>query len=160
MPGEKTNVEIHLGQTLTMLDGINARARNLKPVLTGDLTNAIHAFFEDQFRTAGAAGGSPWLPLKAQTLAFKARYGRAGMGVLRFTNQMWASLTKRSHPLGRRIVTSDSVEVGTNDPKAVKHQDGLEGLPARKIAPDVVPDEYTDRWDSLLLRYVEGRDGQ
>lgn len=150
--------EIRLGQTLTMLDGINARARNLRPVLEGDLTNAVHGFFEDQFRTAGAAGGSLWEPLKPQTLAFKARYGRGAMGPLRFTNQLWASLVKRSHPLGRRLVTATSLEVGTNDPKARKHQEGLEGLPRRELAPATIPDPYTNRWDDLLLRYVEGTD--
>lgn len=156
MAARGPDVEIRLGETLTLLDGLNARVQDLRPVLQGDLTNAVHGFFEDQFRTAGAAGGTPWEPLRPQTLAFKERYGRAGMGVLRFTNQLWASLVKRGHPLGRRLVTKDTLEIGTNDPKAIKHQDGLEGLPKRELAPETIPDAYTNRWDELLLRYVEG----
>lgn len=153
-------VTVNLGPTIAMLGGIQERARDLRPFLAGDLTNEVHEFFADQFATSGAAGGEPWAPLSPRTLAFKRRYGRAGMGTLRFTNQLWASLTKRGHPLGRRQVTATSLAIGSNDPKAAKHQEGRgdagQNLPRRVLVPDPMPTDRVDRWAALTLRYVEG----
>ncbi len=135
------------------------RAEDLRPVLRGPITNSIHQFFRRQFASDGAAGGEAWLPLTPTTRILKARSNRSSMGVLRFSNRLWASLTKRSGPESVVIAKPQSLEVGTSDAKAVFHQKGwtqltIFGRPrlaARRVRP------ILRSWERLLVRHLEGR---
>lgn len=158
---------VGLDKTRALLERMGRRAANLRPVLQGSLLDAVLGFFSDQFNTEGVAGGQPWEPLTSATLAHKG--SRSGMGILQFQRAMWASFTKRGAPNAFQRATSDTLEVGSIDRKAIFHQEGFTvrnpfGRPARrairvdprKIVPDEIPDRYTDQWDSLLLKHIEG----
>jgi hypothetical protein len=142
------------------------RAKNLRPVLAGAVSNSIHEYFKQQFISEGAEGGTAWAPLTQATKAAKG--SRSGMGTLRFSNRMWASLTKRSSPDQFKRVTNDSLEQGTVDPKAIFHQEGftvtqVHGrsinpvvVEPRELVPETMPQKWVDEWDSLVLKYIEG----
>lgn len=130
-----------------LLAGIERRARFPRPFLAGTMTDAVHEFYREQFVTEGRAGGDPW-----QRLAPTTPEGLPG--ILRFRGQLWASLTRRNHPQARVVVGDRTLEVGTNDPRATKHQLGQDGLPRRKIVPDQMPVPIVERWAQLTADYV------
>lgn len=118
-------VTADLSGAFAKLDQLDQRlGRGLRTVLDGPVDRIVLGFFQAQFATAGAAGGTPWFPLAPTTLAFKRRHGREQMGILRFTNRLWASLTKRASPDGELTVTDSSYRRGTRVPYAVMHQQG------------------------------------
>lgn len=131
-----------------LLAAIERRVMIPRPFLEGALSDAVYEFFGEQFRTEGATGGEPWQPLAPGT--------PEGLpGILRFRGTLEASLTGRNHPLARRIVTQRTLEIGTNDPKAIEHQLGI-GVPKRAIVPEELPIPVIERWAQLTIDYAIG----
>lgn len=160
MPGVSVEIEGEEGllDMIGVLLGLEMRSTNYQLLLETKMTDEAHDFFKDQFATAGQAGGDPWLPLTPYTERLKTRLGYGAKGILRRTDELYNSLTQRGANLGRAEADMESLELGTEDPKAMLHQEGYSKLPPRVIVPDEIPDAYTDKWDSLVLDYVEGSD--
>ncbi len=166
MPVRVTLSAIGLKKTRIRFKRLGKRAANLRPVLAGAVMNSVLEFYRAQFQTEGAEGGQPWEPLTPFTIGAKGT--RSGMGILQFQRSMWASFTKRSGPSSFQKATRDSLEVGSLDRKAVFHQEGFTVrqifghatnaifVRPRKIVPDEIPTRWVDRWDSLILKYIEG----
>jgi hypothetical protein len=140
-----------------LLRGFEKRTGNLRPFFEGPLTNQVYQMERKIFKTEGQYIGRPWPPLLPQTIARKARIRRANMGILRRYNTLWASLTKRSAPQSVRVVTRDSLLIGTGAPYAAPHQDGTEYLRQRKMVPDAeeIPPQELRKWETLLVRHIE-----
>lgn len=138
---------------------LSRAVHNLEPFFNGPLTNRVHKLIGEVFETRGANIRSPWPPLKPRTIEEKARIGRDRMGPLRRYNTLWASLVKRSAPQGVHHATKDSLTIGTTVPYASPHQHGSPKahIPQRKIIPEAedISDGELNRWDSLLIRYLE-----
>jgi hypothetical protein len=156
-------------QALAVIGGIGRRAGNLAPFFSGPFDASVLQFFRRQFDSAGRAGGEPWAPLRPMTLALKQRFHRGSMGVLRFENRLWASLTKRIGPDTVFHVGPTSYERGTSVPWAALHQRGFvvtsvfgkprrypRRVPARKLVPDQMPGSLVKAWQSLAVKYVMG----
>lgn len=141
-------------QTAAMLQGMRVRLGNLQPLLADILPPAIWAFYQEQFRTEGAYGGSPWRPLAPGTLKRAARAGGVAWGLLRRTGTLYSSLTREDAPYSHVVVTTESVEIGTEDPVGVYLLSPKSGGP-RIITPDILPDHVTDTWASLVQQYIE-----
>lgn len=148
---------IRLAPTEILLRKTQKNAADLTPVLDGPIANRVHAMFGKIFASEGAYIGSRWAPLKPRTLAAKARVNRAGMGTLRRYNILWASLVKRSNPSGYRIVTPQSLLMGTGVAYAAPHHVGAGSLPERKLVPDEddIPRQDLEAWESLIARHLE-----
>lgn len=141
---------------------------DLTPFFDGPIDASVVQFFTRQFASSGKVGGQPWAPLRPATLALKRRRGRENMGILRDSNRLWASLTKRAGPQVVKNVTLDSYERGTSDVKAVFHQEGFTQthifgrlrrhpltVKPRVIVPDPLPNALVTSWEKLLVRYIE-----
>lgn len=139
-------------QAMAAITQAQLAAANLQPVLEGPITNDVHKFFAKRFASRGSYGGDQWQPLSARTLANKRLIGRSQMGILRRFNTLWASLTKRSHPLGYRLATAHQLVVGTSVPYAEPHQLGLK-VPKREIVVDA-PEAERERWATLIAKHA------
>lgn len=148
-------VTVNLGPAISELALMRQRAAHLRPVLDGPVANAVHEFFAKRFASGGAYGGDAWAPLSPATLRWRAAWHREAMPILRFTNDLWSSLTKRSSPLGYRIATDNSLTIGTSVAHAAFHQTGTATMPQREIVPDEVPAADTEQWTQLVVDYLE-----
>lgn len=145
------------------LERISKRGHDLRPLWAGEMTDKVHEFFADQFRTEGRAGGEPWQPLAQSTIERKLRRGTAGNGILVDSGEMKASLTDRSHYAAAHKVTRLALEVWSTLTRrgaviATLHQFGTVHMPARVISPETIPERYAEQWDDLVLRYVSGEE--
>lgn len=135
------------------------RVKNWRPLLEGSITNRVHEMFRKIWDTKGAYIGQRWAPLTPSTLTSKARVNRAGMGILRRHNTLWASLTKRGGQQQVRIVRDDELIIGTTVPYGPPHQLGAprSGIPQRKFVPDTddLPQKEVREWERLTVRYLE-----
>lgn len=88
----------------------------------------------EQYKSQGAADGTPWAPLRPSTLEGrrKGRGSRGSVQPLRDTGTMFQSLTSGGARGSVRKVSSIEVVVGTKIPYAVYHQFGTRRMPARK----------------------------
>jgi len=140
---------------------------DLTPLFDGPIDASVVQFFTRQFATSGAAGGQPWKPLRPATVRLKRAAGRENMGILRHSNRLWASLTKRTGPDVVLNVTRDRYERGTSDPKAVYHQEGflMETIFGRRLrhprrfakrvlVPEEMPPDLVSTWESLLVKHI------
>src|SRR5689334_22402642 len=116
MPGIPLAIRVELGPAQELLADVGARAADLRPVWNDVVDPDFSAFGEQQFATEGAAGGTPWAPLSPATVTWKARFGRAGMGILRFFNRLWSSLTKRGGEDSLRLYEPLAAHLGTSVP--------------------------------------------
>ena len=162
-----------LKPTLSLLNRIRLSVKDLRPILGGPITNSIHQFFRRQFDSQGAAGGEPWPALRPTTLALKARGARGGMGILRASNRLWSSLTKRGGADQIRVVKPHLLEIGTQVasggfPYPAAHQEGYTQttvfgkarkrplrVQQRKIVPDQLPAGMVKAWETLIARRIE-----
>ena len=147
---------VNIGPSMALLKKLRQKAADLTPLFEGPMTNRVHEMFARIFASEGGIIGRPWAPLSPATLEAKRRIGRGDMGILRRFNTLWASLTKRGHPLGYRIVTKRSLLIGTSVPYAASHQAG-KGVPERTIVPseDQIPAAIRAEWDQLMTTYLE-----
>jgi len=168
VPDPELSAQVVIGPAVQVLAEVAARAGDLRPVYLGPLKNSLDQFFTSQFSTAGAEGGTPWAPLTPATLASKARSHRAGMGILRFTNRLWASLVKPTPAnLGISRASENLYFRGTQVPYALFHQYGYtvsrwgkqlfhnpRAVPARPLIPVRMPTAYVEAWARSVQRYV------
>lgn len=160
-------IEVRVGAAVRELEQVAGRLKDASPVLTGAVDRIVLGFLRRQFETEGAAGGTPWAPLSSVTLALKGRYRRARMGVLRFTNRLMGSLTKRGSPDQLFQVTGQQYSRGTRVPYAVFHQSGyitgsIFGRPRKRpvqvparpmVPPDGLPPAELAQVRAALERY-------
>lgn len=139
---------------------------DLTPIWDGPVDKLVIQFFRRQFLSEGQAGGTPWAPLRPATIALKREEGRQNMGVERFSNRLWASLTKRTGPQVVRRITPDEYERGTSVRAAVFAQEGFEathmfGVPRkhpRRVKPrPLVPEEMPQPFVKAIERYIVSR---
>lgn len=168
MADAKFTAQIEIGPALQLLEAVAGRASDLRPVFLSAVKTSLDRFFISQFDTQGAEGGQPWAPLQPSTLAAKGRAHRAAMGVLRFTNRLWASLTKPTPGnLGISAATANIMYRGTMVPYAYFHQYGYtvsrwgkalfhnpRHVPARILVPAEMPPRYVEAWGRSIQRYV------
>lgn len=161
-------ITVRVDGAVAELDRLAARTRDLSPVFNGAVDRIVLGFLRRQFETAGVAGGTPWAPLSEVTLELKARARRARMGILRFSNRLFASLTKRSSPDELFLVTAQSYTRGTRVPYALFHQTGYvtgtifgrarkqpRQVPARPLIPPAgLPQAETDAIARAVERYI------
>ena len=95
------------------------------------------------------------------------------MGILRATNQLWSSLTKRGGAGQIRVVRPHLLEIGTQVssggfPYPLAHQEGYTSttifgkgrrhprrVRPRKIVPDELPRGMVNAWETLIARRLE-----
>ncbi len=148
---------------------LKRRLTDLSPLFDGPIDASVVQFFTRQFASSGKIGGYPWAPLRPATIALKRRRGRENMGILRDSNRLWASLTKRTGPQVVKNVTSDRYERGTSDPKALPHQTGFtqdtifgrqrrfpRTVKPRIIVPDPLPRHLVTAWEKLTVKHILG----
>ncbi len=149
-------------------ENLRVRIRNLKPVYQAGIDKSVRNFFVRQFATRGRAGGTPWEPLAASTLAIKRKFGKGSAGILRRGGRLWNSLTKPFGPDVRLRITRGTYERWTQVPYADQHQKGYtistvfgkrlrapKRVPARPLAPDPLPAALLGTWGSLAATYVD-----
>ena len=150
---------------------INMKRRlvDMTPLFEGPIDASVVQFFNRQFASSGRVGGQPWAALRPTTLKLKRQSGRENMGILRHSNRLWASLTKRAGPDVVRNVRSDRYERGTSDPKAIFAQEGMtqttifghqrqhpRRVKPRVLVPDPLPTGLVNAWESLAAKYILG----
>lgn len=141
---------------------------NLQPVFEGPIDASVVQFFTRQFASSGRIGGEPWAPLRPVTLMLKRRRGRENMGILRDSNRLWASLTKRTGPETVMSATDERYERGSSNINALRHQAGYtqthifgrlrrhpREVKPRKIVPDTLPVALTNAWESFVVSHIE-----
>jgi hypothetical protein len=171
------NLSIDLTPARELIKRVRAAILDLRRVWVDTARPLVSRFFERQFATAGAEGGTPWAPLSPATIAYKARFGRADMGILRFENHLWASLVNAPAPMGIEEITPDHYTRGTADPKAALHQSGFtvkgwgrihfkggsypnrfetpRAVPARLLVPPQLPPAYVNELTQAIVADVE-----
>lgn len=169
-----TSYELAIAGVLRLAEEGAEALRDLTPLWDGPVTQLLHGFMEEQFDTAGRAGGEPWAPLSPTTLALKAERNRDKMGVLRDSNDLYKSLVHRSDPMNLRDVRPQSLGFGTRVthdgfPYAVAHQTGWEqrsfmGRPIpprtvrpRPLAPSQMPDAWLQALSAVIGPYLQER---
>lgn len=151
-----------------LLRKVRERVTDLRPVFRGPVDREATRLFQQQFQTRGRFGGQMWPELRRSTLRDKARVNRAGMGVLRRSNRLWASLTKSGGPDSVRTIEKDRYERGTSVPYAQYHQEGAilrqwggqafsrpRRLPKRMLVPDPFPARVSGRIERHIADFIE-----
>lgn len=144
--------EVTFNDLTPLTEAMQARAKNLGPVLLGPIADSMRATEAGVFHSAGASVGTPWAPLADATLR-----GKPGNSteLLVEEGDLRASLTERNAPFSRvEMEGSDSLAFGTDDPVAVFHQYGTIHMPARPPVPDPWPDEDVEHWSELLADWI------
>lgn len=157
----EAKIVVNVEPAKRLLKKYQKAAADPRSVLEGPIANRVHRMFERIFATAGTYIGSPWPKLAPSTIQQKAALGRANMGILRRFNTLWASLVKRSHPLGYRIVTPEGMLIGTSVPYAAAHQEGTDRVPRRMIVPTPgkIPAQELNAWTLLMENHLETAGG-
>lgn len=124
-----------------------------------------------QFSTKGAFGGEPWAPLRPSTKRARQRPGGNRGGI---NHPLWDFGDLRSSliavgPTSIRVITKDSYQRGTRDPKAYRHQKGFvatqwgghrfhvpRSVPARQVIPDPMPEHVRATWLRIAADHVRG----
>jgi hypothetical protein len=146
---------------------LREQTTDLTDYFNGPIDASVLMFFRRRFMSGGEIGGERWAPLRPATIKLKRQSGRENMGILRHSNRLWASLTKRAGPDTVLSITPDRYERGTSDPKAIYHQKGFtmktifgrpfkypRKLVARKLVPEEMPPEILSAWESLLVKHI------
>ena len=167
--GVRVVLDIDLTQAVATTDATLARVRNWTPVLRGPVNRSVSRFFQRQFETEGAEGGTPWAPHRPLTVELRRRPGHGRGGIGRDTNRLWASLVKVG-PESVLVVGPTEYERGTTVAYAAPFHAGVSpgrqrvfgraprmplGIPARTLVPDPFPQSYVDGWAVSLARYIE-----
>ena len=121
-----------LRETLDRLRAVNARLRDLGPVLEV-IAADTQAVADDSFSLSQTPAGAPWAPLAASTI----RGRRRGSGVpLVDTGRLRASVTATP--------TATGIRFGTNAAYGGFHQHGTRRIPSRAFLPvDGSPGSYS-----------------
>lgn len=134
------------------LSAVERRVSDLRPAMER-VGEAIYAHEREVFATEGAAtAGGRWAPLSPRYAAWKARQA-PGRTILQLTGAMMESLIRpgATHSIYR--VTDDSIEVGTSDPKVIRHQQGTGRMPARRVIDP--PPRVIEGLVQIVERHIE-----
>jgi phage gpG-like protein len=118
-------------------------------VVFGPLADDFLRMERSQFSSQGRFSAG-WAPLSPDYAARKARK-YPGAKILHATGDLEASLTRRGARNAVRQITSDSLLVGSTDPKVAYHQFGTENMPRRR--PVEMSASRRRRWVRAIQRY-------
>lgn len=148
----------------TFFKRLKANIVDLSDFFRGPLDRSVTDFFQAQFETEGAHGGTPWAPLAPLSHAMRDRAGQGRGGIGRDSSGLWAAFTKGSGPGAIRNVGPQSYERGSDLPHAqwfhggwkitVFGQDTDRTAPARPIIPDPLPSFLVEEWAALLADHL------
>jgi hypothetical protein len=106
-------------------------------------------WMRQQFETEGAFGGRPWSPLSPAYALFKSSV-RPGRKILYFDGDL-----RRAASQPRRVATPTRLTLIIDDPKAIRHQEGTDRMPARPIIfGDPLPPQARTDIDRAAGKYV------
>ena len=166
-------IQVDLSQLSEAIKDFITGLKDFRPLWRDKIHPSTVRFFQRQFRTEGREGGDPWAPLRPATIRIKRDAGRSRMGVLRFSNELWASLTKLGGPKAVVNISKKAFERGTSVqsggvPYPALQQEGFTidsmfgrplrtrvQVPARKIVPDEMPVRVIREWESLTAKFLE-----
>lgn len=106
---------------------------------------------EQAFDSAGASAGAGWRPLSPRYASWKAK-NYPGRGVLERELNLRRSLTGPSGPRAVHSIGSRRMEIGTEVPYAVFHQEGTGRMPARPVIR--LTEANKMRWTRILHRHL------
>lgn len=159
---------VNIAPAQKLFQTVQVRAADLRNPFHLYIDPSVVEFFRRQFASKGAEGKTPWAPLKASTIKRKSRANRGNMGILRFSNRLWASLTKRGGPEVILNITPKLYQRGTSVvadskkgpvPYPAIHQTGSQDgrIPARPLVPDEMPANYLQKWGAIIAQHLEGK---
>lgn len=152
------NVTVNATPAQLLFAKLSGRLDDQSPVLGGKMYRLTLALLQAQFDTEGAATGKKWAPLLFSTIKKKTRAGFGHLPILQRTQQMLASFVKPRHAKHIRVISANSMIVGSRDKKAVYHQTGTIYMARRPIIPDQKPPAYIDALQQAMRDFiVEGR---
>lgn len=137
---------------------VAGRFDDFRPVLAGAVLSTLRTMERTQFDSRGSLGTPVWpMTLAASTIREKHRLGFGNKPMMRRTDRLYLSLTKR-HADAVVEPTEDSLTFGTRVPYARFHQTGGPRLPQRQVIPDPVPEAtLAEIRESLRDYLLEGR---
>lgn len=170
-------VTVNVGSAVGLLDVVQGRADDLRPVLAGPVNQLIDELYIKQFATEGAYGGTAWRALSPVTVLARQNRGVGRGGILRSTGRLWASLTKGGNgPDAIKVIDKLSITRGTSVPYARYHQTGWvsrtfivldrqgqviplyrkvpKRIPARPITPNPLPEDIRRRIETALKNFI------
>jgi phage gpG-like protein len=133
-----------------ILDMTAKTVKDFKP-LYEEIADDFRSTEAGIFNKQGAfEGGSKWKALSPDYKAWKARK-YPGRKILELTGSLKRSLTSVG---GNHVSqpTTDSIRIGTKDPKASYHQKGTSKMPQRK--PMFLTDASKKRWVKLAHTFI------
>ena len=104
------------------------RARDLRPVWD-EVADVVTSGMDQQFATAGAAGGHPWAPLKPSYRRWKVRHGLSPRTLIA-SGRMRKSLVRNPMAIDERTPTW--ADFGSDVAYFKFHQRGTRYMPARR----------------------------
>jgi hypothetical protein len=113
------------------LDRMGDRALDARPAFLS-IADDMRGYEKRLFNTQGASSGTPWKPIKAETLARKAQEG-LDPRVMHATHRLRDSLINRTDPEHFELATPDSLTFGTLVPYARYHQKAWAPRTRRKV---------------------------
>lgn len=139
-----------------MLKKAASRSADLRPVWGEVNAQVVQPTLQEQFRTAGATGGSPWRPLAPRTAQQRVRRGGNRGGVARplwDTGRLRASWIKRG-PESVFVSEKLRMERGTLVPYAAAHQQGSGRIPARPMLTERIADRVGNEAATRIARFI------
>ena len=106
------------------------QAENLRP-LFNNLADFFMDIEEGQFASQGVRGSGGWKPLEFETIRRKEKAGQ-DTRILRATNALYESLTKRGDPGQHLEINDDYMVFGSWLARGSYHQRGAGHLPRRR----------------------------
>jgi hypothetical protein len=165
------STRIDLSKALPLLQAEQVLAADLTRVFRGPIDALLTDFFQRQFDTQGAAGGTPWASVSPLTSKLRKRSGHGHEGptaVLRDTNVLWGSYVKAGGPDSIRVIEPQFYSRGSAVPYAAAHQQmrlvtTLFGrrlrepktVPARPVVPERLPDDVMQGVTDAVVRHLE-----
>lgn len=147
-------------QVSRMLDGVDYRAQDMRPVWQ-IIADDFYRLEEEQFATEGRFAGG-WAELSPVYKAWKARH-YPGKPILELTGKLKNALTTSNAPGSIYDLQRDYMMVGASRkeiPYGVYHQTGWRSpqrqIPARP--PIALPEETKQRWVAIIHAYLKGGD--
>lgn len=161
---------VEMDSALAMLSEVERRTADLRLVFMGPIDASVTTFFEEQFATQGARGGTPWAPVSELTSKLRGRPGHGHEGpnaILRDANVLWGSYVKSGGPDSVRVIEPQEYVRGSAAPYAPAHQKAREitklfgrplanpkTAPARPVVPEAMPDDLIKSWESMILKHL------
>lgn len=135
---------------------ILGRFANYRVVMQGPVRDLMQKAIEQQYKTYGAFGGTPWpLPLAESTLREKSRHPEWSQEPMQRTGRLMDSLLSHTEDT-EEIITKTSYSLGTTVEYAKYHQstEARTKIPRRPIIPDELPESYINKLRNWLRGYL------